>query len=164
MGYRYYETFGVRPSYEFGYGLSYTTFNYSNLEFSASKFRNMITVTVDIKNTGNVAGKEVVELYLSAPAKKLDKPSEELKGFAKTRLLQPGESQTLTFELDKRSLASFDPSASAWIADAGSYSVKIGASSKDIRQTGTFELARDLTVKKESRSLIPNRGIDEIKP
>jgi len=164
VGYRYYETFGVRPSYEFGYGLSYTTFNYSNLEFSASKFRNMITVTVDIKNTGNVAGKEVVELYLSAPAKKLDKPSEELKGFAKTRLLQPGESQTLTFELDKRSLASFDPSASAWIADAGSYSVKIGASSKDIRQTGTFELARDLTVKKESRSLIPNRGIDEIKP
>jgi beta-glucosidase len=164
VGYRYYETFGVKPSYEFGYGLSYTTFEYSNLELSTSKFRNMMSVTVDIKNTGKVAGKEVVELYLSAPAKKLDKPSEELKGFAKTRLLQPGESQTLTFELDKRSLASFDPSASAWIADAGSYSVKIGASSKDIRQTGTFDLARDLTVKKESRSLIPNRDIDEIKP
>jgi len=164
VGYRYYETFGVKPSYEFGYGLSYTTFEYSNLELSASKFRNMMTVTVNITNTGNVAGKEVVELYLSAPAKKLDKPSEELKGFAKTRLLQPGESQTLTFELDQRSLASFDPSASAWIADAGNYTVKIGASSKDIRQTGSFELARDLTVKKVSSSLIPSRSIDEIKP
>jgi len=164
VGYRYYETFGVKPSYEFGYGLSYTTFEYSNLELSATRFRNIMTVNVDIKNTGNVAGKEVVELYLSAPAKKLDKPSEELKGFAKTRLLQPGETQTLTFELDKRSLASFDPSVSAWIADAGSYSVKIGASSKDIRQTGNFELARDLTVKKESRSLIPDRTINEIKP
>jgi beta-glucosidase len=79
-------------------------------------------------------------------------------------MLQPGESQTLSFELDKRSPASFDPSASAWIADAGSYTVKIGASSKDIRQSGNFELARDLTVKKVSRSLIPNREIDEIKP
>jgi len=164
VGYRYYETFGVKPSYEFGYGLSYTTFEYSNLKLSTTRFRNMMTVTVDVRNTGKVAGKEVVELYLSAPAKKLDKPSEELKGFAKTRLLQPGESQTLTFELDNRSLASFDPTASTWISDAGTYSVKIGASSKDIRQTGTFELARDLTVKKESRSLIPNRSIDEIKP
>jgi len=164
VGYRYYESFGVKPSYEFGYGLSYTTFDYSNLELSAAKFKNKMTVTVYVKNTGEVAGKEVVELYLSAPAKKLDKPSEELKGFAKTRFLQPGESQTLTFELDNRSLASFDPTASAWIADAGTYSVKIGASSKDIRQTGTFELARDLTVKKESRSLIPDRSIDEIKP
>jgi beta-glucosidase len=164
VGYRFYETFGVKPSYEFGYGLSYTTFEYSNLELSATRFRNMMTVTVDIKNTGKVAGKEVVQLYLSAPATKLDKPSEELKGFAKTRLLQPGESQTLTFELDKRSLASFDPSVSAWIADAGTYSVRIGSSSKEIRQTGTFELTRDLTVKKVSRSLIPQVSIEEIKP
>jgi beta-glucosidase len=164
VGYRYYETFGVKPSYEFGYGLSYTTFEYSNLKFSSAKFKKMMTVTVDIKNTGDVAGKEVVELYLSAPAKKLDKPSEELKGFAKTRLLQPGESQTLTFELDNRSLASFDPAVSAWIADAGIYSVKFGASSKDIRQTGNFELAKDDTVKKESRSLVPERQIDELKP
>ncbi len=164
VGYRYYETFGVKPSYEFGYGLSYTTFEYSNLKLSSARFRNTLTVSVDVKNSGEVAGKEVVQLYLHAPQKKLDKPVIELKGFAKTRLLQPGESQTLTFELVKRSLASFDSDASAWIADAGTYTVKIGASSEDIRQTGDFEVNRDMTVKKESRSLVPEREIKELKP
>ncbi len=164
VGYRYYESFGVKPSYEFGYGLSYTTFEYSNLNLSSSKFRNTLTVTVDVKNTGKSAGKEVVQLYLSAPANKLDKPVMELKGFGKTRMLQPGESQTLSFTLDKRSLSSFDPAASAWLAEAGSYSVKVGASIKDIRQTGSFDLARDLTVKKVSRSMVPETPVDEIKP
>jgi beta-glucosidase len=164
VGYRYYETFGVKPSFEFGYGLSYTTFEYSNLKLSATKFNGKMTVTVDIKNTGTVSGKEVAELYLSAPAKKLDKPAIELKGFAKTRLLQPGETQTLAFVLDSRSLASFDPSVSAWIADAGSYTVKMGASSKDIRLSETFTLSRDLTVKKETVALVPQEKVLEIKP
>ena len=162
VGYRYYETFGVKPSYEFGYGLSYSTFEYSNLVLSSARFRNSLTVTVDIKNSGEVAGKEVVQLYLHAPQKKLDKPVIELKGFAKTGVLQPGESQTLTFVLDKRSLASFDPEVSAWIADAGTYTVKIGASSEDIRQTGDFELSRDMTVKEVSRSLVPEVRIEEL--
>ena len=164
VGYRYYETFGVKPSYEFGYGLSYTTFEYSNLKLSTARFRNALTVTVDITNSGGVTGKEVVQLYLHAPQKNLDKPVIELKGFAKTRLLQPGESQTLTFELDKRSLSSFDSGASAWVADAGTYTVKVGASSKDIRQTGDFEVNRDMTVKKVSRSLVPEIEIDELTP
>lgn len=162
VGYRYFESFRVKPSYEFGYGLSYTTFEYSNLKLSSSKFSGKMTVTVDIKNTGKATGKEVVELYLSAPANKLDKPVIELKGFAKTQLLQPGESQTLTFTLDGRSLSSFDPELSAWVADAGTYTVKIGASSRDIRQSATFTLARGLTVKKETRSLVPEEKIDEI--
>jgi beta-glucosidase len=164
VGYRYFESFKVKPSYEFGYGLSYTTFEYSNLKLSSSKFSGKMTVTVDIKNTGKTSGKEVVELYLNAPVKKLDKPVIELKGFAKTRLLQPGESQTLSFTLDGRSLSSFDPGLSAWIADAGTYTVKIGASSRDIRQNATFTLAKDLTVKKETRSLVPKEKIDEIRP
>ena len=164
VGYRYYETFGVKPSYEFGYGLSYTTFEYSNLKLSSARFRNSLTVTVDITNSGEAAGKEAVQLYLHAPQKNLDKPVIELKGFAKTRLLQPGESQTLTFELDKRSMSSFDSEASAWIADAGTYTVKVGASSKDIRQTGDFEVNRDMTVKKVSRSLVPEIEIDELTP
>lgn len=151
VGYRYFNTFGVKPSYEFGYGLSYTSFALSNLRLSSSAFNKSLTVTVDVKNTGKVAGKDVVQLYLSAPVKKLDKPSEELKGFGKTKLLAPGESETLTFTLDARSLASFNPDLSAWMADAGKYTVKIGSSSMDIKQSATFTLDRDLTVKTESR-------------
>ncbi len=163
VGYRYFNTFGVKPSYEFGYGLSYTSFAISNLKLSSSSFNKSLTVTVEVKNTGKEAGKDVVQLYLSAPVKKLDKPAEELKGFAKTKLLAPGESETLTFTLDARNLASFNPDLSAWIADAGKYTVKIGASSFDIKQSGTFTLARDLTVKTESRSLLPVEKIDELK-
>jgi beta-glucosidase len=163
VGYRYYETFKVKPSYEFGYGLSYTNFTYSNIKLSSTKFNSKLTVTVDVKNNGTVAGKEVAELYLSAPSVKLDKPVIELKGFAKTRLLQPGETQTLTFVLDSRSLSSFDSTSSSWIAEAGKYEVKIGASSRDIKQTASFSLAKDLTVKKETISLLPKEKVNELK-
>jgi beta-glucosidase len=164
VGYRYYETFKIKPSYEFGYGLSYTGFEYTNLKLGSTKFSGNMTITVDIKNTGTVAGKEVAELYLTAPSTRLDKPSIELKGFAKTRLLQPQETQTLTFKLDSRSLASFDPSFSSWIAEAGNYTVKIGASSRDIKLIGSFTVSKEIMVKKESVSLVPKEKIAEIKP
>jgi beta-glucosidase len=164
VGYRYYETFKVKPAYEFGYGLSYTDFAYRNLRLSSTKFNGSISVTVEVKNNGKIAGKEVAELYLTAPAVKLDKPALELKGFAKTKLLQPGESQTLSFEIDSRRLASFDAAKSSWIAEAGKYIVKIGASSRDIRQSGSFNLTKDLTVKKESVSLVPKEKIEELRP
>lgn len=164
VGYRYYETFKVKPAYEFGYGLSYTSFEYSNLKLSSTKFSKKLTVTVDIKNSGNVAGKEIVELYLAAPSTKLDKPSEELKGFAKTKLLQPGETQKLTFVIDSRNLSSFDPSRSSWIAEEGKYDIRIGASSKDIRQNSSFTVGKEMVVKKESASLIPKEKINELKP
>ncbi len=163
IGYRYYNTFEVPVSYEFGYGLSYTSFGYSNLVLSSDKFRNWLTVSIDVKNTGEVAGREVVQLYLSAPSGGLDKPSSELKGFGKTRALAPGEVQTLTFDLTPRSLASFDPSLSAWIAAAGEYTVNAGASSRDIRQSSTFSLAKSIKVKEESRVLIPTETINELK-
>jgi beta-glucosidase len=162
-GYRYYITFNVPVAYEFGYGLSYTSFAYSNLKLSSTKFSSKITATVDIKNTGNVEGKEIVQLYLTAPVSNLDKPAMELKGFIKTKLLKPDESQTLSFEISKMNLASFDPKVSAWVADAGTYTVKIGASSKDIRQTASFNLGNDITVKKESVALLPKEKIDELK-
>ncbi len=155
VGYRYYETFKVKPSYEFGYGLSYTSFEYGNLKMSSTQFNNNLTISVDVKNIGKVAGKEIAQLYLSTPAGKLDKPAIELKGFAKTKLLRPDESQTLTFVIDGRSLASVDPEASAWIADAGTYVAKIGASSEDIRQSAAFTLGQRLVVKKETVSLVP---------
>jgi beta-glucosidase len=164
VGYRYFETFNVKPSYEFGYGLSYTSFEYSNLKLGSQSFGGNLTVSVDIKNTGKVPGKEAVQLYLSAPAGKLDKPAMELKGFAKTKLLQPGELQTLSFALDGHSLASFSEAESSWIADAGSYTVKVGASSKDIRQSAVFNLGKSLVVKKETNSLAPKVKINELKP
>jgi beta-glucosidase len=164
VGYRYYETFGVTPAYEFGYGLSYTNFNFSNLALSSKKFADKITATVKLTNSGKVAGKEVAQLYLTAPAGKLDKPALELKGFAKTRLLKPGESQILKFEISARDLASFDTASSSWIANAGTYTVEIGASSKDIRQTATFDLEKELTVKKESDALASKSAINELKP
>jgi beta-glucosidase len=164
VGYRYYETFGIRPAYEFGYGLSYTTFEFSGLSLSPQKFSGKITATVRVRNAGKVAGREVVQLYLSAPGGRLAKPALELKGFAKTRLLHPGESQDLTFELVLRNLSSFDPASSSWIAEAGRYEVRIGASSRDIRQTAVFELDRELTAKKESVALTPKAPIEEIRP
>lgn len=164
VGYRYYDTFDVKPAYEFGYGMSYTTFEYTNLALSASRFERKLVVSVDVKNTGRVAGREAIQLYLTAPAKSLDKPAKELKGFAKTRLLAPGEVETLRLTLDARSLASFDPTTSVWVADAGRYEVKLGASSRDVRQTASFELPKRLVVKKETRALVPKQKIAEIKP
>jgi beta-glucosidase len=164
VGYRYYDTFGKTPAYEFGYGLSYTTFEFSSLSLDANKFSGKIRATVSVKNTGKTAGKEVVQLYLSAPATRLDKPIAELKGFAKTRVLQPGETQELQFDITPRNLSSFDPASSSWTAEAGAYEVKAGASSRDIRQRASFTLDRTLVVKKESVALVPGAGINELKP
>src|ERR1700744_1074181 len=163
VGYRYYNTFKVKPAYEFGYGLSYTSFSYSNLTLSSAAFNGKIVAAVTITNTGKVPGKEVAELYLTAPKGGLDKPSEELKGFAKTKLLNPGESQTLTFTLNAKDLASFNTAQTAWIADAGKYEVKIGASSEDIKLSKPFTLAKTLTVEKVHKALAPQVAIDELK-
>jgi beta-glucosidase len=163
VGYRYYSTFDVKPAYEFGYGLSYTSFSYSNVKLSASTFDKKITATVNITNTGKVAGREVVELYLSAPANKLDKPAEELKGFAKTALLQPGKSQTIKFTLLPNDLVSFDTNSSSWIAEAGKYTVKIGASSLDIKSSASFTLSKELVTEKDHKALTPQVSIKELK-
>jgi beta-glucosidase len=163
-GYRYYTTFNVAVSYEFGFGLSYSTFEYSNIKLSSAKFGKNITATVEIRNSGKAEGKEIVQLYLTAPGKTLDKPVMELKGFKKTGLLKPGDSQVLSFEISKMDLSSFDPVSSSWIAEKGTYTVKIGASSKEIRQTATFVLGKDLIVKEESSALIPKTKINELKP
>ena len=162
VGYRYYNTFKVPTAYEFGYGLSYTSFEYSDLKLSSNTFSGNMKVTVTIKNTGSVAGKEIVQLYLSAPDTEIEKPAEELKGFAKTRLLQPGESQQLSFELTPHALASFWSGISAWIADAGKYEVRIGASSKDIRLKASFNVPQKKVVEKVHDVLYPNFYLTEI--
>jgi beta-glucosidase len=141
VGYRHYASKGVRVAYPFGFGLSYSTFGYSGLKLSAREFGKGLTAAVTIKNTGKAAGREVVQLYVSAPGKSMPKPAIELKGFAKTKTLAPGESQTLIFQLLPRDLASFDEASSSWQVEAGPYTVKIGASSEDIRQTAGFTKA-----------------------
>jgi len=162
VGYRYYTTFNVPTAYEFGYGLSYTTFAYADLQLSSSRFSDKISASVSVKNTGDRAGKEVVQLYLSAPADELEKPDRELKGYAKTRLLKPGESQVVSFELDSRALASFRSGISAWVADRGTYEVRIGASAKDIRAKKSFTLAQPLVVEKVHDVLYPNFYMKEL--
>jgi beta-glucosidase len=163
VGYRYYNTFNVKPAYEFGYGLSYTTFSYSGLKLSSSTFKDKISATVTITNIGKVAGKEVVQLYLSAPEKTLEKPTEELRAFAKTNLLKPGESQIVIFQLNARDLASYNTEQSSWIADSGTYTIKVGASSRDIKLTKQFSLAQDRVVEKAHKALTPQVIIDELK-
>ena len=162
VGYRYYNTFDVKPAYEFGYGLSYTNFSYSNLKLSSPNFKGKITVTLDITNTGKTAGKEVVQLYLTAPAAKMAKPQEELKGFGKTNLLLPGQKQTISFVIAAKDLASFDTNRTSWIAEAGKYEVKVGASSTAIKQTASFQLPAELLVEKCHKVLQPQVPINEL--
>jgi beta-glucosidase len=163
VGYRYFNSFGVKPAYPFGFGLSYTQFAYSNFTLSTPAFNNTITATVTITNTGKTAGKEVVQLYITAPRKELDKPSEELKAFGKTGLLQPGTSQTISFTLQPKDLASFNTNQSAWIADAGTYTVKVAASSEDIKAAKNFTLTKDSVVEKVNKALVPQVQINELK-
>ncbi|NCD69586.1 glycoside hydrolase family 3 C-terminal domain-containing protein [Mucilaginibacter agri] len=162
VGYRYFNTFDVKPAYEFGYGLSYTDFGYSKFKLSSASFNGKITATVLVTNKGKRAGKEVVQLYISAPAKMLNKPESELKGFAKTRLLKPGEAQLLTFNINSADLASFDTATETWIAESGDYKVKIGASSKDIKESGKFNLNKNINVLKVHKVLAPAAPITEL--
>lgn len=163
VGYRYYNSFHVKPAYEFGYGLSFTSFGYSPLVVSSKTLKDKLTVTLTVKNTGKTAGREVVQLYVSAPAGKLQKPEAELRAFAKTKLLQPGESQQISFELSPADLASFNTERTAWIADAGMYTVKAGASSLEIRQTGTFSLNKEVVTQTCNQVLAPKSAISELK-
>ena len=141
VGYRYFTTAGKNVSYPFGYGLSYTTFAYGKPSVKAAK-DGSLTATISVKNTGKVAGKEVVEVFVSAPAGGLEKPACELKGFAKTRELKPGESETLTIVIDAYTLASFNPATSAWETAAGTYKLAFGASVADIRATASVKIAK----------------------
>ncbi len=162
VGYRYYNSFDVKTAFEFGHGLSYTTFEFSNIKLSSTKFKGKLEVSLTITNTGKVAGKEVVQLYLSAPSLKIDKPTEELKAFVKTKLLKPREKQRVSFIINSSDLASFYTSESAWVAESGAYAVKIGASSKDIRLSKKFVLADEIVVEKVNDVMVPVVEFNEI--
>lgn len=133
VGYRYFDTFGKDVSYPFGYGLSYTEFEYG--EPSVEKEGNRYVVKMDVKNVGSMPGKEVVQLYVSAPdAKTANKPEKELKAFAKTSELSPGAVENVTLIFDVDDLASFDADGSKWVVAPGEYALLLGSSSRDIRR------------------------------
>lgn len=140
VGYRYFQTDCSEVSYPFGYGLSYTTFSYTKPTVKVDK--DGFTATITVTNTGKVEGREVMELYVSAPSGGLEKPLRELKAFAKTKLLAPGESETLTMKVSAYEMASFNEATSSWETAAGRYEVQFGASVADIRATKTFNFSK----------------------
>ena len=159
VGYRYFETAKSEVSYPFGFGLSYTTFAYSKPTIRANK--DGFEATITVSNTGNVAGKEVVQLYVTAPNGQVAKPALELKAFAKTRELKPGESQTIRMNVSNYDLASFVESESAWVADAGRYQVKFAAAVNDVRASATYNLSKPVKVT-VTDALAPKNPINEM--
>lgn len=162
VGYRYYSTFGVETAYPFGYGLSYTAFAYSDFAVK-EKGDGTLTATVTVKNTGSVAGREIVQLYITKPETLQEQAKLELCGFGKTRLLAPDESETLTITIRAEALMTYDTANSRWILDQGDYVLSVGASVEDIKATasvsrGAVEVVRDV----ENRC-VPDTTFDYIR-
>jgi beta-glucosidase len=149
IGYRYYDVKDLDVLYPFGYGVSYTSYAYSNLRVSAQAFRDVdgLTVSVDVTNTGEVAGKEIVQVYVHDETARLSRPDKELKGFAKVAL-QPGETQTVTIELDARAFAYYDPAYHQWVTESGSFEILVGRSAADICLKASVEM--------ESTQILPS--------
>lgn len=160
VGYRYFDSFDKNVAYPFGHGLSYTTFSYDNAKVKQDG--DKVYVTVNVTNTGKRAGKEIVQLYASdSKAKERNKPEKELRGFAKTSELSPGQSETVSISFDINDLASYDDKKSAWRRDAGKYVLLVGASSRDIRSKLPLEVSANL--RSASGILAPKAEINTLK-
>ena len=159
VGYRYFDTFKKDVAYPFGFGLSYTTFEMGKPSVKANG--KNIEVSVTVKNTGKVAGKQVAQVYVTAPEGAYEKPAKELKAFGKTRELKPGESQTLKMTLEKRDLASFDEANSQWKVDAGNYLFQVGTDVESIKGTATLKVAE--YTEKTSSACAPNVQLNYLK-
>jgi beta-glucosidase len=145
IGYRYYDAKQIPVEFPFGYGMSYTTFTYSNPVVSASTFKDVdgLTVSVDVSNTGKLTGKEVVQFYVQDHKSELIRPPKELKGFTKVEL-KPGETRTVSVTLDSRAFAYYHPAYKQWITEDGEFDILIGVSSADIRHIRTVTLKSTL--------------------
>ena len=146
VGYRYFDTFNVKPLYPFGYGLNYTTFTMETLGASADE--KQVSVTVKVTNTGAFSGREVVQVYGSAPRAGLEKPMQVLCGFGKTRLLQPGQSQELKVSFDLTNLESYDPAKAAYVLEAGEYVIRVGVNSRNTHVAALVRLDETVETKK----------------
>lgn len=163
VGYRYYDSFNIETAYPFGFGLSYTTFDYSELKLNKQEFKDNIKVNVKITNTGKVAGKEIIQLYVAAPKGTIDKPAKVLVDFGKTKLLQPGESEIIQLIIGSKEIASFYTEKSQWIADAGIYKVLIGKSSQDIVLKSEFSLKNTLVIEKVKPAFTERLDFSDLK-
>ena len=140
----YYDFKEIEPLFPFGHGLSYTTFEYSNLRLNSTEFgpEDEIHVFLNITNTGKTAGKETVQLYLKDVESTLVRPPKELKAFTKIHL-EPGETKTLSLTLSRDSLTYYDPAVNSWVSEAGEFELQLGSSSRDIRQKTKFKWKGD---------------------
>lgn len=143
VGYRYFDTYQIKPLFEFGFGLSYTSFEYSDLDMNPiwNEADDTFNVSFTVSNTGKRYGQEIVQLYVHQPECSVQRPVKELKGFEKVAL-QPGESQRVTIKLTKRALQYYDIKNNGWKADLGTFTIQIGASSRDIRLQKNFKLEK----------------------
>ena len=152
VGYRYFDTFGVTPAYPFGYGLSYTSFDVKTN--SVTVVKNQVKLSVNVKNTGDTyCGQEVVQVYYSAPAGKLEKPYQELVAFAKTKVLAPGEEEILEISYKVENMASYDVETASWVLESGTYYVRVGTHSRNTRIEAALQLADDVVTEKLSNRL-----------
>lgn len=162
VGYRYFDTLGSEVEYPFGFGLSYTDFAMKTVNVHADW--KQITLTASVRNTGARPGRQVVQLYASAPAGKLCKPYQELKAFAKTELLAPGASQEVTLAFPTEALASYDENTAAWIMEAGDYVLRLGEHSRSTRPASILRLNRTTVLRQLSNQLQPQVSFPRLTP
>jgi len=150
VGYRYYDTLGTEPLFPFGYGLSYTKFEYSNITLDKKHITDneMLTVSLKVRNIGKLAGKEIVQLYVRDTESSIIRPQKELKGFEKIEL-QPGEEKVVTFTLDKRSFAYYNTKMNDWCVESGLFEILIGKSSRDIVLIESVTVQATIEIKKQ---------------
>ena len=160
VGYRYFDTFGVEPAYEFGYGKGYTKFEVSPVAVEADE--KQVTVKAIAENVGSFPGKEAVQVYVSAPAGDVEKPYQELKGYAKTALLQPGQAEAVEITFATKDMASFNTDKAAYVLDAGKYIIRVGNSSRNTAVAAVIELDESATTLKIKNLLAPDEPVEEI--
>ncbi len=162
VGYRYFDSFGIKPHYCFGYGLSYTEFSMETVEVTADA--KEVELQVKVTNTGDVAGKEVVQVYVSAPqGGRLVQPYQELRGFAKTEELAPGAEQVVTITIPTKNLASFDESKAAYVLEPGEYLLRVGKNSRETQVAAVLHLDGEVITQQLSHQVACDRELDIIK-
>ena len=161
VGYRYFDSFGIEPLFPFGYGLSYTTFRIQAKKIVADW--KEISVEVEVINTGNYSGREVVQLYVTAPEGKLAKPFQELKAFGKTKMLKPGESERMTLRLPTESLSSYDETRAAFIMESGDYLLCIGADSHHTEVAYVVRVEGEAVLRQVRNEVVPDHDIELLK-